>query len=140
MPWISDQERQGRGDRMNKWIRLERKLWIRYHSTQSSASLPNMINCYLMGVKRAIHVQKRIQISELISHNIVTETKIQIFQLDFISHNILTETKKYFNYPISHNILTETGPLPTESYNQSALHRSRGSDRSIFLTDLVLEH
>ena len=30
MPWISDQESQGRGDRMNKWIRLESKLWIRY--------------------------------------------------------------------------------------------------------------
>ena len=73
----------------------------------TESSLPNTIK-NLTGVKRAIHVQKRIQISELISHNIVTETKVQIFQLDFRSHNILTETKKYFNYSISHNILTET--------------------------------
>ena len=35
MPWISDQESQGRGDRMNKWIRLESKLCIRYYPTHS---------------------------------------------------------------------------------------------------------
>ena len=92
MPWISDQERQGRGDRMNKWIRLESKLWIRYVYHRELTTKYDKISYWGQKGNSRPGTNK--------DSNIWTTRYLIIFSQ--------RQRFKYFNYSISHNILTET--------------------------------